>query len=264
MEKKLKRIARAGFVAKGTVYGITGILTFLAAFNLGGEKSSNLKVLEFLEEQPFGNALLILLGVGLICYALWRFFQSIVDPEELGDDTKGQVKRISFFISGILYLGLAGIALYKVITTKASMGTGTGISSPESSFFTTETGLLMIGLIGAGIAIAGFFQFLKAYNNDYTKKFNLSSIKDEKNRKFIEKSAEFGLAARGVVFLILGYFALRAAFSSNPSEIKSTSEVFSFIEDSVFGAWMLGAVAAGFVAYAVYMYLMAHYRRFKE
>ncbi len=69
MDSKLKKMARAGYVAKGTVYGITGILTFLAAFNLGGEKTSQLEVLKFLDEQPFGNVLLILLGIGLIFYA---------------------------------------------------------------------------------------------------------------------------------------------------------------------------------------------------
>ena len=47
MDSKLKKMARVGYTAKATVYGIMGILTFLAAFNMGGQKSSTLQVIEF-------------------------------------------------------------------------------------------------------------------------------------------------------------------------------------------------------------------------
>lgn len=264
MNDTIKKIARTGFVAKGTVYGITGVLTFMAAFNMGGQKTGRLQVLEFLDKQTFGNILLILMGIGLACYATWRFIQSTKDPENIGDDTKGKAKRTAFFLSGLLYLGLAVLAVLRVINAGGGSGTGGSgsQSAQQSSFLASETGLVIIGIVGAGIAIAGIFQFVKAYKNDYYKKFDLMSLKEEKKRESIKKTAEFGLSARGVIFLIIGFFALKAAFSSNPSEIKSTTEVFSFIQESSYGAWLLGLVAAGFVAYAIYMFLMAKYRKF--
>ncbi len=266
MDSKIKKVARTGFVAKGVVYGITGILTFMAAFNLGGQKAGRLQVLEFLDKQTFGNILLILMGIGLACYSTWRFIQSVSDPENIGDDTKGKAKRTAFFLSGLLYLGIAVLAVLRVINSGGGSGAGSGSSSQsaqQSSFLASETGLVIIGIVGAGIAIAGIFQFVKAYKNDYYKKFDLMSLSDEKKRESIKKTAEFGLSARGVIFLIIGFFALKAAFNSNPSKIKTTQEVFSFIQDSSYGAWLLGVVAAGFVAYAIYMFLMAKYRSFK-
>ena len=265
MDSKIKKVARTGFVAKGVVYGITGILTFMAAFNMGGKKAGRLQVLEFLDKQTFGNILLILMGVGLASYATWRFIQSISDPENIGDDTKGKAKRTAFFLSGSLYLGLAVLAVLRVINASGGSGTGSSgsNSAQQSSFLASETGLVIIGIVGAGIVIAGIFQFVKAYKNDYYKKFDLMSLNEEKKRESIKKTAEFGLSARGVIFLIIGFFALKAAFNSNPSKIKSTTEVFSFIQDSSYGAWLLGVVAAGFVAYAIYMFLMAKYRKFR-
>ena len=262
MDDKLKKMARTGFVAKGIVYGITGILTFMAAFNMGGQKAGKLQVLKFLDEQPFGNALLILMGLGLACYAAWRFIQSISDPENIGDDSKGKAKRTAFFISGLLYLGLAVMAVWRVIGQGGSSSGSSG-SPQSSSFLASQTGLVLIGVAGAGIAIAGVFQFVKAYKNDYTEKFNLLAIQDKKRRESIEKTARFGLSARGVIFVIVGYFALQAALGSDPSEIKTTTEVFSFIQDSSYGAWLLGIVAAGLIAYAVYMFLMSKYRHFR-
>ena len=261
MESKIKKMARAGFVAKGTVYAIIGILTFKAAFNMGGgQKSGKMQVLQFLDQQPFGNFLLVLMGLGLLCYAAWRFVEAIKDPEHIGDDTKGKAKRAAFFISGIIYLGFAVLALLRVFNSGG--GSPSSGSQTKSSFLASETGLILIGIAGAGIIIAGIYEFIKAYKNDYFKKFNLYSISDEKKRESIKKTAEFGLAARGVIFLIIGYFALKAALHNNPSEIKTTREVFSFIQDSSYGPWLMGIVAAGLVAYAIYMFLMAKYRNF--
>lgn len=263
MDSKYKNMARIGFVAKGTVYAITGVLTFMAAFNMGGQKAGNLQVIDFLEKQTFGNVLLVLMGLGLAFYAGWRFIQSLSDPEGIGSDKKAKAKRTGFFFSGLLYLGLGILAIYRAFSGGSGSNGGSG-SAGGSSFLASETGLVLIGIAGAGIVIAGIFQFVKAYTNDYTKKFDLNSMKKEKRRKSIKNTAKFGLSARGVILLIIGYFALEAAFTSDPSEIKSTREAFSFIQDSSYGAWLLGIVAAGLIAYAVYMYLMAKYRKFRD
>ena len=106
MDEKIKKMARTGFVAKGMVYLLTGVLAFLAAFNLGGQKAGKLQVIDFLENQPFGKIILGALGIGLCCYALWRFIQSLQNPENINSDTKGTIKRVSFFISGLIYMAL--------------------------------------------------------------------------------------------------------------------------------------------------------------
>lgn len=262
MDSKTKKLARTGFVAKGIVYGIIGILTFKAAFDMGGQKAGQMQVLEFLEKQTFGNILLVLMALGLACYAAWRFIQSIKDPENIGDDSKGKAKRVAFFFSGLLYLGIGVMAALKAFGSgSGGSGSGSG-SAQQSSFLASETGLWIIGIAGAGIIIAGIFQFVKAYKNDYKKKFDLSSLSEEKKRESIEKTAEFGLSARGVILLIIGFFAVQAAVNSDPSEIKTTQEAFAFIQDSAYGPWLMGLVAAGLVAYAIYMFLMAKYRRF--
>lgn len=261
MDSKIKKMARTGFVAKGVVYAIIGVLTFKAAFDMGGQKAGQLQVLEFLEKQTFGNILLVLMALGLACYAAWRFIQSVKDPENIGDDAKGKAKRVGFFFSGLLYLGIGVLAALKAFGS-GSGSSGSSGSAQQSSFLASETGLWVIGIVGAGIIIAGIFQFVKAYKNDYYKKFGLASLDDEKKRESIKKTAQFGLSARGVILLIIGFFAIQAAVNSNPSQIKSTREAFSFIQESAYGPWLMGLVAAGLVAYAIYMFLMARYRRF--
>ena len=261
MDSKIKKMARTGFVAKGVVYGIIGILTFKAAFDMGGQKAGQMAVLEFLEKQTFGNILLILMALGLASYAAWRFIQSVKDPEKIGDDKKGMAKRIGFFCSGLLYLGLGVLAALKAFGS-GSGSSGSSGSAQKSSFLASETGLWILGIVGVGIIIAGIFQFVKAYKNDYYKKLGLASLGDKKKRESIKKTAEFGLSARGVILVIIGFFAIKAAANSNPSEIKTTQEAFAFIQESAYGPWLMGLVAAGLVAYAIYMFLVAKYRTF--
>lgn len=258
----MKKIARIGYGAKGTVYGLIGILTFLAAFDLGAEKTDQLRVLEFLDEQSFGNILLGLLGAGLFCYSFWRFIQSISDPESIGSDKKAKVKRLAFFISGCIYFGLALLCFYRILFSGGAQGSS-GSSLSQSPWLSSNIGLILLGMVALAFIGTGIYQFIRIYKKEFIKKFKLKQMKDEKKKKLITNSAYLGMSSRGILFLIIGYFALRAAYTANTSEIKTMMDAFSFLEDSNHGPWLLGIVAAGLVAYSVYMFLMAKYRQFQ-
>ena len=256
MDSKLKKMARAGYVAKATVYGIMGILTFMAAFNMGGQKSGKLQIIEFLEKQPFGNALLVLIGLGLLCYAAWRFIQSLSDPENIGDDKKGKGKRVAFFISAVLYLGLSVYAFMALINAGSSGGSSGG-------GLTGTLGVVVFAVIGGGLAVASFFQFKKAKTKEFLQDFGYDSISDEKKRKTIKNTGYLGLIARGVIFGILAFIFIKGALASNTSNMKGTTDAFSFLQESQYGSWLMGVVAAGFVCYSIYVYMLARYRKFK-
>ncbi|WP_417887903.1 DUF1206 domain-containing protein [Zunongwangia sp.] len=259
MNSNLKRIARTGYAAKGTVYAITGVLTFLAAFNMGGKQTGKFDTLNFLEKQPFGNVLLVLIAIGLICYVIWRFIQGFQDPENDANGKKGVAKRIGFFVSAIIYSALAVSAILKVINAGSS-SSGSGSSS---GLLSGQTGIYVFIIIGVGVIAGGVEQMIKAYTKKFLNKFDYKSISEEKRRKVIKNTGLMGLIARAVIFFILGYFFIRAAITSNTSDIKGTKDAFSFLQNSSHGQYLLGAVAAGLVCYALYMFMMAKYRKFK-
>jgi len=259
MNNKLKNIARTGLVAKGVIYAIIGILTFLAAFNLGGQKAGKLQVIDFLEKQTFGKVLLIIIALGLLCYAFWRLTQATKDPESLGTNKKAKVKKIGYFVSGLIYFGIGVLAFLDAIGFANS---SSGSSGKNSSFLATDFGLTVLGIVGVILVGVGIYQFTRIKEDKFEKKFSVKALSEQKRKKTIYNSAYFGLASRGVIFLILGFFSIKAAFTSNPNEIKTTTEVFSFIEESSYGSWLLGIVAAGLIAYAIYTFMLAKYRRF--
>ena len=87
----VRPLARAGYAAKGVLYITIGILAAMAAFGGGGDGATtgSKGAIRAIQEQPFGQVLLVLLTVGLAGYALWRFVQAILDPEGEGTDAKG-------------------------------------------------------------------------------------------------------------------------------------------------------------------------------
>ncbi|SHG41202.1 protein of unknown function [Salegentibacter echinorum] len=261
MDSKLEKMARTGYVAKAAVYAITGVLTFMAAFGMGGQKTGKMQALEFLEKQAYGNVLLALIGIGLLCYSTWRFIQSIKDPENIGDDKEGKGKRVAYFISAVIYLGLAALTFLKLINAGSTGGGGS--SSGGSGMLTGTLGVVVFAIIGAGLIVASIAQFKKAFSKDFLQDFDYQSISDEKKRKTIKNTGYLGLIARGVIFGILAFIFIRGAVASNTSNLKGTTDAFSFLQESNYGSWLMGIVAAGLVCYAIYVVMLARYRKFK-
>lgn len=257
MDNKIKTTAKTGYVAKGVVYTITGALAFMTALNLGGQKAGKLQVIDFLEKQSFGKIILGILGIGLVCYAVWRFIQAFQDPEDIGTDSKAMIKRFSFGLSGLFYLGLGIYSIVEIFKENSSGGS-------NSSFIPAEYQQYVFIVVGVGLAIKGLYQFIKAYKGDFLDKFNLKSMSSEKRRKSIKTVGYLGLCARGVVVGIIAYFFIKAGINSGSDSVGGTSEAFSFIQQNTSGPWLFALITAGLVCYGVYMFLMAKYRSFND
>ena len=71
----------------------------------------------------------------------------------------------------------------------------------------------------------------------------------------------FGYAALGVVFTIIGIFLIVAAVQDNPHEAKGLDTALQELLRQPFGPILLAIVALGLIAYGVYSFVEARYRR---
>jgi len=67
--------------------------------------------------------------------------------------------------------------------------------------------------------------------------------------------------ARGVVFGIIGLFLIQAAWRARAEEARGLGGALRALEQQPYGPYVLGAVALGLVAYGLYMFVEARYRR---
>ena len=72
--RSLKWVAKTGYAARGIVYFVVGGLAVAAAAGSGRSTPNTRGALLELFETGYGAVLFAVLGVGLLCYAIWRLF----------------------------------------------------------------------------------------------------------------------------------------------------------------------------------------------
>lgn len=254
----VSRFAKTGLVAKGIVYCLLGFLSFMAAFGLGGQKADKQYTVNFLYEQPFGKIILVLIAIGLLCYTAWRFIQAIKNTEHKDKDAKGAFVRLRYAFSGLAYLALAIYALQIVLNGNNNNGNnGDSRQMIVSKILEQPFGQILVGLVAIGFFAAGIYQVYKAYSGNYRKNISYDNLDRVKKAAF-DRSGKLGYTARGIVWGILGYFLLRAALHDNASEAQGTKQVFDFLQNTG-GAFLMGVVALGLMAYGMFMFVRARY-----
>lgn len=253
----VERLARLGYTTKGMVYGLIGMLALMAAFGLGGQTTDSSGALRTISRQPFGKFLLVLITIGLLGYALWRFIECFQDPERKGTNVKGILTRIGYAISGLIYAGLAWTA------AKLVMGAEAGKSNSQQDWtariLEQPLGQWLIGTIAVTTIAMGFYMFYKAYKTKFQRELDLREL-DSNQEKLIINICRFGIAARAIVFVIIGFFLIQAARFSNAGEVKGIDGALHTLGQQPFGKILLSLVALGLVAYGIYMAVQARYK----
>ena len=256
----IERLARFGYAAKGVVYSLIGILALLSALGWGGgETTGSRGVLQRLLEQPFGRVLVGALAVGLAGYAVWCFVQAIEDPEQEGSDAKGIMKRLAAFGKGVIYFSLVFAAVSMVVGYRSGGGED-GIDKKTATLMSFPFGIWLVGFVGLFIVGYGLRQLYRAWKVKLDDQLNLYRLSAGAHSAVL-KISRFGIGARGVVFAVIGVALVIAAYHANPSEAKGVGEALETVREQPYGPWLLGLVALGLIAYGVYEFVRAKYRR---
>lgn len=257
----VEKLARAGYAVKGVVYGLIGFLALKAALGSGGQTTGSRGAITSLTDEPFGEALLWVIALGLAGYALWRFIQALGDPDGEGSDAEGSVKRLGYAGSGVLYGALAYFTLRLV--TGSGGGGGTNASGWTATLMAQPFGPWLVGAAGLVTIGIGLYQFNKAHKADFFDKLKTGEM-SASARKWVRRVGQFGLGARGVVFVLLGVFLIQAAWQADPSEARGIGGALDALAAQPYGPYLLGTVALGLIAYGAYCVVNARFRRIGE
>jgi len=249
-------LARAGLVAKGASFGIVAVLAIKLALGDGGRAASREGALHTLAGETFGAVVLSLLALGFAAYALWRFVEAWAAP---GDDAKKWAKRLGSVGRGLIYAGLAFSA------AKILAGAGGSGSQDEKAHQATATllswpaGTWLVGIGGAVVIGAGLWNLYRGLARKFEDKW-LTGEMSAPARRWGGRAGAVGHVARAVVFGLIGVFVIRAALEYDPKEAIGLDGALQKLAGAAYGPYLLGATAAGLLAYGLYCLVDARYR----
>jgi hypothetical protein len=255
-----EHLTRLGFVAKGVVYLIVGLLAAQAAIGAGGRTTNTTGALQEIIVQPFGRLLLAIVAVGMVGYVLWRGAQTILDPEHSHQklNAKRIVLRIGYAVSAIAYSGLALTAVKLILG--AARDNRDAAKDWTARFLVQPFGQWLVGLVGAIVVLVGVSYLYQASTAKFQRKFNLEQM-SHTERVWTKQFGRVGIAARGIVFSVIGIFLIMAALDFDPNEAVGLGGALAVLAAQPFGPWILGLVALGLIAYSIYSFIEARYRQ---
>ena len=251
----LEKLARVGFITRGIVYGTIGIMAARLAMGFGGTTTDANGAIKILSDQPFGQFLLLLLCVGFAGYALWRFVQAFNKTKT--HDKKGSLESVKYIIMGLINGGLSYFALNLFLNRNPG---SSSTQSMTAKLMSQPMGLWLVGLVGLAFIAIGFYQFYKAYKEKF-KDDLMTEQMDSREIEITTKVAKAGLSSRGVVFCIIGAFLIQSAITHDPSKAKGLDEALKVLIQQPYGAFLLGIVAIGLIAYSAFSFINARYNK---
>jgi Domain of Unknown Function (DUF1206) len=255
--RELQWLARAGLLARGAVYAIVGILALKLAVGSGGATTNQQGALQRVAYEPFGKALLLALAVGLAGYAAWRLLRAAIGHGS--QETDGTLDRLAGVASGLAY-GALCVTAVKIF---AGSATNSGSGAPKSAtagVLGFSAGTVIVA--GAGMVLIGtaFYQGYKGLSQSFLKTSKTQEMSRSVRRAFTAIGT-LGHLARMVVFSLVGYGLIVAAIDYDPHKAIGLDGALRQLTENAYGPVLLGVVAAGLIAFALYSIVDARYRK---
>ncbi|MDQ1628577.1 MAG: hypothetical protein QOI54_2321 [Actinomycetota bacterium] len=250
-----EKAARLGFLAKGLVYALIGVLAFQVA--LGGQQRTDQKgALQKVAQQPFGTFVLWLMVVGFVAYAGWRFSEAAWGRRDETDEKKRTLKRIGSALNGLVYLGFGLLAL-RTATGSSSSSSQAGWTAKALDHTGGKTLVVIAGLVIIGIAAGLTWRGLKT---DFEKHLDRSRM-SARTYDVVRRLGQAGYVARGVVFALVGIFVIKAALDHQPGKAGGFDVALKSVATAPYGPVLLMATAVGLICFGAYCAAEARFRR---
>lgn len=256
------RLARLGFCARGVVYAIIGLLAAQIALS-GNEHTEASKdgALREISERPMSGVLLTVLAVGLAGYALWRLSEALWGKRDEDDEAKRTAKRLGSAAKAAFY----AVFLFSTVRFIARGPDGGSGGAEREQTLTARVlelpgGRFVVGLVGLLVMVGAAYSLYRAVAQKFEKRLDTSDM-DPPLGTVVGALGTVGLAARGFVFGLAGYLALRAALDFDPDEAAGLDGTLKELARQPYGPGLLLIAAVGLVAYGLYSFAEARYRQ---
>ena len=254
-ELNKKMLYRYGYGTKGVIYLLMGAFALATVIGTAYGPGGPEEVMIWLHRSFIGNLLLGIMGTGLIAYAIYKVYSGLMDTRHMGLNANGIANRLGWVINGVAYSGLAWTAFSLLF------GIGLG-EDPRKDIIGMvlgwEYGYLVITLVGAIIAGVGLFQMYLAVKGTHMDLLEGGRFGHYEG-KFYRNLGRYGIITISMVYLIMGYFLYRAAWTIDKEKFKGVGDSLTYLETFDFRTALLALLGFGLLAYSAFMWVMVRY-----
>ncbi len=253
-------LVRTGFVGRGITYGLIGALALALAIGAGSRPASpdQQGALTLITRAPVGWLALALIALGLLAYAAWKLGQAVFGTGPEGGGGARWSDRVANLAGGLAYLAFFAVAIRVLIGSGGSETTQQ--QHTAAGVLGWPGGRLIVAIAAAVLIAVSAYQGYQGARGEFADDNKLTAMSAFARRLFLTLG-RVGMVARALVFLIVGYFLLRAAIDFNPDKVVGVDGALGQVHRQPFGPWLLGIVAAGLMVFALFSFAEARYRR---
>lgn len=246
-------VVRLGYLAKGLIYSLIGVLALRVALGMsGGRLTDPSGVLRTVLSQRFGRVMLAIIGIGIVGYAAYYIFEAAADLRHRGGGIRGWSSRGLTMIKAAVYGTIGAQALLLVFFDRRPVD-GTEQGARTVMQFPLGDWLLMA--IGIGVAMYGMAQLKMAWSGGAEGNIDVSRVRRE--APWILPLGRFGSGARSVILILMGATFARSGWRGRAADADGVRDALRTIAS--FDPWLLTAIGAGLLCFGLYQLCHARY-----
>ncbi len=250
-----RKVVLVGWAAKGVVYLTLAYLVLQMALGSSSEKASTTGALQKIAQGPAGKVALVVLGVGLLAFAVGRVLEvtTLARPEVNGKD------KVQAAILALVYASLA----FTAFSIVARAGSGSGGSSAQKGsnvLFGLPGGRYLVGLVGLIVIGVGVYGAMKGVKQDFLPTLRTGEM-SAKVKKGVTRLGVAAFVTKGAILALVGYFFVQAAVTYDPQKARGLDAALREVAQQPWGRVVLVIIAIGLLAYAVFSFVEARYRK---
>lgn len=243
-----------GLICYGFIHIVMGWICAQVALGSGGGDTSTKGALAQLVSQPFGNVLMIIVGVGLFALVLWQLIEAIVGYGWL--DTKQRIiKKLGSAARALVYAGL-GVTALRLAIGGQSEDSNAGAKSATGTLMAAPGGQLLVGLLGAVVIGVGVSQIVKGVRRKFVKEDLDGSVP-----QWATRLGSIGWCIKGASMALVGVLFCWAAFTFDPGQAAGVDGALKKLGEQPFGMILLLVMGLGFVAFGIYCFVWSRNAR---